>query len=49
MFGDRSYTIEDIMRQRGQLVKRGTIGENGDVEFWDDESQTERNEMQNTQ
>ena len=34
------------MRQKGQLVKRGTLGENGDVEFWDDSSQTERNELQ---
>lgn len=33
------------MRQKGQLVKRGTLGANGDVEFWDDGSQTERNSV----
>ena len=31
------------MRQKGQLVKRGTLGESRDIEFWDDGTQTERN------
>lgn len=31
------------MRQKGQLVKRGTLGENEDIEFWDDGTQTEYN------
>ena len=31
------------MRQKGQLVKRGTLGGNGDIEFWDDGNQTKRN------
>lgn len=30
------------MREKGQLVKRGTLGEDGDVEFWEDGSVTER-------
>ena len=34
------------MRQKGQLVKRGTLGGNGDVEFWDDGSQMERNRVE---
>ena len=42
IFGEQSFTIEDLMRQKGQLVKRGSLGEKGDVEFWDDGSQTER-------
>ena len=29
------------MRQKGQLVKRGNLGENGDIEFWDNTTQTE--------
>jgi mitochondrial protein import protein ZIM17 len=29
-------TIEDLMRERGQLVKKGTLSEDGDVEFWED-------------
>ena len=41
MFGDKSVTIEDLMRQKGQLVKRGTLGGNGDIEFWDDDSRIE--------
>lgn len=24
------------MRERGQLVKKGTLSEDGDVEFWED-------------
>ncbi|RYP70959.1 hypothetical protein DL769_004792 [Monosporascus sp. CRB-8-3] len=38
IFGDRKITVEDLMRERGQLVKRGTLGEDGDVEFWEDET-----------
>ncbi|KAH7328630.1 DNL zinc finger-domain-containing protein [Stachybotrys elegans] len=37
IFGDKKVTIEDIMRQKGQLVKRGSLGEDGDIEFWPDE------------
>lgn len=33
IFGDRNITVEDLMREKGQLVKRGTLGESGDVEF----------------
>ncbi|CAJ2501390.1 Uu.00g042430.m01.CDS01 [Anthostomella pinea] len=42
IFGDRKITVEDIMREKGQLVKRGTLGEDGDVEFWEDGTVTER-------
>ncbi|KAI1329550.1 hypothetical protein F5Y16DRAFT_365432 [Xylariaceae sp. FL0255] len=38
IFGDRKLTVEDILREKGQLVKRGTLGEDGDVEFWQDET-----------
>lgn len=37
IFGDRKITVEDLMRERGRLVKRGSLGEDGDVEFWPDE------------
>ncbi|KAI9766379.1 MAG: hypothetical protein M1835_007207 [Candelina submexicana] len=40
IFSDTSMTIEDLMRKKGQLVKKGTIGADGDVEFWDDGSTT---------
>jgi mitochondrial protein import protein ZIM17 len=42
IFGDRKITIEDLMKERGQLVKRGTLGEDGDIEFWEDGTQTQR-------
>lgn len=34
------------MREKGRLVKRGTLGEDGDVEFWEDGSTTSRGERQ---
>lgn len=37
-------TIEDLMREQGQLVKRGTLSEDGDLEFWVDGSVTKRGE-----
>lgn len=46
IFGNRSLTVEDLMRDKGRLVKRGTLGEDGDVEFWDDGSTTSRGERQ---
>ncbi|KAK8026781.1 hypothetical protein PG991_003837 [Apiospora marii] len=48
IFGNRSITVEDLMRERGQLVKRGTLGEDGDVEFWEDGTVTERNKESET-
>ena len=27
------------MREKGELVKRGSLRENGDIEFWDKEGQ----------
>lgn len=42
IFSDKSMTIEDLMRENGNLVKKGTVGVDGDVEFWDDGSSTTR-------
>ncbi|KAM7199287.1 DNL zinc finger domain containing protein [Rhypophila sp. PSN 637] len=42
IFGDKAVTIEDILREKGQLVKKGTLGEDEDVEFWEDGTITER-------
>ncbi|KUJ18568.1 zf-DNL-domain-containing protein [Mollisia scopiformis] len=44
IFGDKHMTIEDLMREQGQLVKRGTLSEDGNVEFWVDGSVTKRGE-----
>ncbi|CAK7238626.1 MAG: hypothetical protein STHCBS139747_000044 [Sporothrix thermara] len=38
----RGRTIEDIMREKGKLVKKGTLGEDGDIEFWEDGTTTDR-------
>lgn len=39
IFGDRKLTVEDLMREKGRLVKRGSLGEDGDIEFWPDEEE----------
>lgn len=36
IFGDRKINVEELLREKGQLVKRGTLGEDGDIEFWED-------------
>jgi len=40
IFGDKSLTIEDLMREKGQIVKKGTLSEDGSLEFWVDGSVT---------
>ena len=40
IFADKSFTIEDLMRQKGHLVRRGSL--EGDVEIWDDGTKVER-------
>lgn len=37
IFGDRKVTVEELLREKGQLVKRGSLGEDGDIEFWPDD------------
>ncbi|KAK4132377.1 zf-DNL-domain-containing protein [Trichocladium antarcticum] len=49
IFGDTAQTIEDILRDRGELIKKGTLGagaaEDGeDLEFWEDGTSTPRDE-----
>ncbi|KAJ4394352.1 hypothetical protein N0V93_003569 [Gnomoniopsis smithogilvyi] len=46
IFGNKKITVEELMKERGQLVKRGTLGEDGDIEFWEDGTTTVRNERQ---
>ncbi|KAK4180814.1 DNL zinc finger-domain-containing protein [Triangularia setosa] len=42
IFGDKALTVEDILKEKGQLAKRGILGEDGDLEFWEDGSTTMR-------
>ncbi|OAG11333.1 zf-DNL-domain-containing protein [Paraphaeosphaeria sporulosa] len=42
IFSDKSVTLEDLMREKGDLIKRGTLSSGGDVEFWDDGSTSPR-------
>lgn len=40
IFADKSFTIEDLMRQKGHIVRRGSL--EGDLEIWDDGTKVER-------
>ncbi|KIW03096.1 uncharacterized protein PV09_05741 [Verruconis gallopava] len=42
IFSDKRVTLEDIMKQKGQLIKRGTLSAEGDVEFWEDGTEVKR-------
>ena len=42
IFADQAFTVEDLMRQKGDLVKKGTLNGDGDIEFWDDGTHSER-------
>lgn len=45
IFIDKATTIEDLMRDKGQLVKKGSLSEDGDLEFWDDGTTTRRDKQ----
>ncbi|KAL2137021.1 hypothetical protein VTI74DRAFT_10497 [Chaetomium olivicolor] len=54
IFGDTAMTVEDLLKERGELVKRGTLGEDEDIEFWEDGTTSVRepwgeDEMETTQ
>lgn len=36
IFSDKKQTIEDILKKKGEFVKRGTVNGEGDMEFWKD-------------
>lgn len=36
IFSDKSITLEDILREKGQFLKKGRLGEDGDIEFYDE-------------
>ncbi|KKA29444.1 hypothetical protein TD95_002692 [Thielaviopsis punctulata] len=35
IFGDKKVTVEDLLREKGEGVRKGRVDENGDVEFWE--------------
>jgi protein import protein ZIM17 len=41
IFGDRKITVEELVRERGGIVRKGTLGEDGDIEFWADDGSAE--------
>ncbi|KAH8727906.1 DNL zinc finger-domain-containing protein [Phaeosphaeriaceae sp. PMI808] len=42
IFSDKSVTVEDLMREKGNLVKKGSLSTDGDVEFWEDGTTSSR-------
>lgn len=44
IFAEKSFTIEDLMRQKGHIVRRGSL--EGDVEIWDDGTKVKRGDSE---
>ncbi|KAK4192840.1 DNL zinc finger-domain-containing protein [Podospora australis] len=42
IFGDKKITVEDLLKEKGLVVKKGILGEEGDIEFWEDGTTTVR-------
>ena len=36
IFGDRKITVEDLVKEQGGIVRKGSLNEDGDIEFWAD-------------
>jgi hypothetical protein len=47
IFSDSSITIEDIMREKGEFIRKGSLSADGDVEFYDDQPDPTTNEKEN--
>ncbi|KAL2109819.1 hypothetical protein VUR80DRAFT_1936 [Thermomyces stellatus] len=41
IFGDRKVTIEELVREQGGIVRKGTLDNDGDVEFWSEKAAEE--------
>lgn len=42
IFGDRKITVEDLIREQGGIVRKGKLGEDGDIEFWAQEGESNK-------
>ncbi|KAK1071809.1 hypothetical protein LTR33_010371 [Friedmanniomyces endolithicus] len=40
IFSDKSITVEDLLREKGELLRKGRLGEDGDIEFYDENVKT---------
>lgn len=41
IFTDKSTTLEDLLREKGESIKKGSIDTEGDIEYWADEPATD--------
>jgi protein import protein ZIM17 len=41
VFGDKSVTLEQILAEKGDLLKKGGLGVEGDMELWDEKTDGE--------
>lgn len=37
IFSDKTVTLEDLIKEKGESIKLGTVDAKGDVEFWDEQ------------
>ena len=46
IFSDRGVTIEDILKEKGEFLRKGRLGEDGDIEFYDEANNEIGQQMQ---
>ena len=42
IFSDTGITLEDILSKKGEVLQKGAIDDNGDVEFWPEKKGEEK-------
>ncbi len=45
IFGETPMSLEDLIKDKGQLIKKGSLSEDGNFEVWADGCTTERVEV----
>ena len=39
IFGDKNMTIDKFLEENGEIVRRGALGPDGDIEIWNDRTE----------
>jgi len=45
IFSDTKVTLEDIMKEKGEVLRKGNINAEGDVEFWPEGGEGEKGKI----
>lgn len=48
IFGEKPTTLEALMKEHGQLVKKGSLSGDGNFEIWEDGTVTDAKKSEST-